>query len=53
MPLLLIIIQGGLIGVITGMTYPVNEDPLMFFLWVIPNAILVAAYGAAKVAEKR
>jgi hypothetical protein len=51
MSLLILIIQGGLVGVLTGMTYPVAEDPVMFFLWVIPNAFLVVAFGAAKVAE--
>jgi hypothetical protein len=52
MPLLLLIIQGGLMGAIAGMTYPITEDPVTFFLWVIPNAILVVAYGVAYAAEK-
>jgi hypothetical protein len=51
MSLPLLIIQAGLVGALTGMMYPVTEDPVMFFLWVIPNAILVVAYGVAKVVE--
>jgi hypothetical protein len=51
MSLLILIIQAGLVGALTGITYPITEDPVMFFLWVIPNAILVVAFGAAKVAE--
>jgi uncharacterized membrane protein SpoIIM required for sporulation len=52
MSLFILLVQGGVIGAITGMTYPITEDPAMFFLWVIPNGILVIAYGVAYAAEK-
>jgi hypothetical protein len=52
MLLSLAFIQGGLMGFITNQVYPVTEDPVMFFLWVIANSILLTAYGVAKAAEK-
>jgi hypothetical protein len=52
MSLLILLVQAGLVGLLTGMIYPVAEEPVMFFLWVIPNAFLVVAFGVAKAAEK-
>ena len=49
MSILPLMLQGGLVGMIAGWSYPAAE--WQFWAIIIANSILTAAYGAMKAAE--
>lgn len=43
-----LVLQSALFGFITGLQFPIDSNPLVFFSLLIANAVLVVAYGDTK-----
>lgn len=48
MSTILLIAQGALFGFLTGLLFPIDSNPLVFFSLIITNAVLVISYGATE-----
>lgn len=44
----ILIVQGAFIGYLTGLAFPISEEPFAFFLACLVNAILTVTYGTLK-----
>ena len=43
-----LVLQSALFGFISGLLFPIDSHPLVFFSLILTNTILVAGYGATK-----